>query len=187
RPPPSSMSMARALSRRRRAARAYAAATADLPTPPLPETRTSRLLTSSVGTERDAENQVIVFHRPLGGGDEGEVGEVDLLLLQEHPPLRPGHRRQRPVLHGFGPLREAGDHRIDVELSHPTNPVRSVVYTYHGPRRLPESRPPPITVARVSEYSNHAQTQRLHTHLLISTDRLRDHDSTPLTGTGLDR
>ena len=57
---------------------AVAAATADLPTPPFPETMTS-LGPSAMSVpagEWDAEDQVPVLHRPGGMGDQGVVGEV---------------------------------------------------------------------------------------------------------------
>src|SRR5690606_19317650 len=117
RPPASSMSSVSTFSPRRRAARALAAATADLPTPPLPETRSSRV-TFLVGLERDAKDEVALFDRPAGVGYEGEVGVVGLLLIQELLPLRAGDRRQRALLHRLGPRFVTGDHRVYVKLSH---------------------------------------------------------------------
>jgi len=68
----------------------------------------------------DPQDQHAVLQRPVGVADDGEVLEVGLRLVEEPLPLGPGHRRERALLDGGGPVAEPPDHRVDVErVSHP--------------------------------------------------------------------
>lgn len=58
------------------------------------------------------------LYGPLSRSNQPEVGEVGFCLADESLPLGASHRRKRTILHGIGPLFEAGDELINVELGH---------------------------------------------------------------------